>query len=219
MLWLLEELEIEYDMKKFDRPVDSLTKGLDETHVQGHAPQLILADGRVITQTVACLLYLHLTYDKEHRFHRPTGEQDPVREASLLSLGIADIIPQLGKKLLFLVLGFKMPFFLRPFINYLGKTLNELAFDKEVQNSFHVLEAELEDREWFMGGDAPSRVDMTLKVATDLGVQPGLVDLSKWPRVQAWYARCEARPAWKRALEKGGGYNMDWVSRATEKGS
>lgn len=90
-----------------------------------------------------------------------------MREASLLSLGISDIIPQEGKKLLFLVLGLKMPFFIRPFVNFLGKTLNDLVFDKDLRNSFHVMEAELEGREWFMGGDAPSRVDMTLKVATD----------------------------------------------------
>ena len=64
-------------------------------------------------------------------------------------------------------------------------------------------------KEWLMGGDAPSRADFVLHFFVGLAVQPGYVDLNRYPRVKAWMVRCEAREAWKRALEKGNGYDLN----------
>lgn len=211
-MWLLEELDIDYNIKKFDRPLDKRPVGLKETHIQGHAPQLILPDGRVITQMSACMLYLLLTYDTEQRFHKTDAEYR-IREDYLVSLAIADIISRVGTKHLFMVLGVQTPFFMRPFARMLGYGLNKMFLDDEVNNAFHVVEMELEGREWLMGGDMPSRADFAIKVALDLAVHPKLVDLAKWPRMKAWRERCESRPAWLRSLDNGLGYEIDWVGR------
>ncbi|KAG8673061.1 hypothetical protein FPOAC1_006364 [Fusarium poae] len=215
VLWLLEELEIEYDITRFDRPLAKRAVGLGETHLQGHAPQLILPDGKVITQMSTCMLYLLLTYDTTQKFHR-TDLEYRVREDYLVSLATADLVARLGTKHLFMVLGAVTPFFISPVIKLLGYGLNKAFLDEDVHNALHVVEMELEGREWIMGGNAPSRADMALKIALDMAVQPNLVEIDKWPKVKAWLDRCEARPAWKRSLDKGIGYQLDWNSRLQE---
>ncbi|KAM0194680.1 hypothetical protein ACHAPI_006976 [Fusarium lateritium] len=215
VFWLLEELEVDYDIKKVERPLDKVAEGLKETHIQGHSPQLVLPDGRVITQMSSCMLYLMLNYDKDERFHK-TDPEYRLREDYLVSLAISDVMARVGIKHLFLVVGAQSPFFLRPVVNLLGYGLNKAFLDPEVENQLHLMEMELENRDWFMGGDVPSRADIALKVSTDLIFHPKLADVEKWPRVKAWRERCEARPAWKRSIEKGDGYQLDWLARRRE---
>ena len=76
-----------------------------------------------------------------------------------------------------------------------------------------VLEAELAGRNWFMGGDAPSRADFVLRFFVDLGVHPKYVTLERYPKITEWRARCDAREAWKKSLEKGNGYDLDFPSK------
>jgi glutathione S-transferase len=161
------------------------------------------------------MLYLLLTYDTKQVFHK-TDSEYRIREDYLVSLATADLIARLGIKHLFMVLGAVTPFFISPLIKLLGYGLNKLFLDEDVSNALHVMEMELEGRDWMMGGDAPSRADMALKMALDMAVQPNFVEIDKWPRVKAWLERCEARPAWKRSLEKGIGYQLDWNARARE---
>ncbi|KAJ4007373.1 hypothetical protein NW752_007647 [Fusarium irregulare] len=207
VLWLLEELNVDYDITKFDRPVSTLQRGMKETHIQGHAPQLILPDGRVITQMSACMLYITQTYS--------TVPADRLREDYLISLAVGDIIARVGIKHLFYVLPTQVPFPLSSIVSLLGWGLNKGWLNEEVDNALQVVENELEGREYLMGGDL-SRADIAIKMGVDLAVHPNMVDLNKYPRVKAWYERCEARPAWKRSLEVGIGYQLDWAVRYRE---
>ncbi|CAG7555223.1 unnamed protein product [Fusarium equiseti] len=207
VLWLLEELNVDYDITKFDRPVVERQLGMKETHIQGHAPQLILPDGQVITQMSACMLYLTETYS--------TPQSDRVREDYLISLAVGDIIARVGIKFLFYVLPTQVPFPLSLLVRLLGWGLNKGWLNEEVDNALQVVENELEGREYLMGSEL-SRADIAIKIAVDLAVHPKIVDLEKFPRVKDWYERCEARPAWKRSLEVGIGYQLDWVARYQE---
>ncbi|RGP61669.1 glutathione s-transferase [Fusarium longipes] len=218
VLWLLEELGIDYDITLIDRPLKARAVGLKDTHVQGHAPQLILPDGRIITQMSACMLHLILTYDTKQAFHK-TDVEYRVREDYLVSLATADLIARLGVKHLFMVLGGIMPFPISPLFKTIGYGLDKIYLDEDVNNALHVVEIELQGRDWVMGGDAPSRADMALKIALDMAVHPKLIEMDKWPRVKAWYDRCEARPAWKRSLNKGIGYQLDWKARVPKSSS
>ncbi|KAK1750130.1 hypothetical protein QBC47DRAFT_394654 [Echria macrotheca] len=207
-LWVLEELEIDYDLRLFPRPQGRAPPELKETHPQGKSPQLLLPSGRVITQLSAIVLYLIRTYDTSHTFSSP--ENDPVREEMLLGIGGTDLASKLGSKLMLHGVALLSPFFIRPLLNRVRKFLNELVLDPDIAACFDVLESELGAQEWFMGGTAPSRVDFVVHFFVGLAVQPGYVHLEKYKGLKAWMERCEARPAWKRALERGNGYDLDY---------
>ncbi|SPO01728.1 uncharacterized protein DNG_04401 [Cephalotrichum gorgonifer] len=63
VLWLLEELSIDYDIRKYERADGPAPAELKDTHPQGKSPQLLTSDGSVITQLSAILLYFVQTYD------------------------------------------------------------------------------------------------------------------------------------------------------------
>lgn len=234
VLWALEELGVDYNVRKFPRSQGPAPAELRETHPQGKSPQLLLPGGRVITQLSAILLYLTRTYDTERRFNR--DEHDPIREEQLVCIGISDLSSKLGTKFMFHAMAVLSPFFIRPIMNGVKSKINNLVLDKDIHAIMGVLESEIEGREWFLepkkadghgngtGTDGqerkkgespagPSRADFVLRFNVDLAVQPGYVSLDNYPALKAWMARCNAREAWKRSLEKGNGYDLNFPSK------
>jgi len=159
-------------------------------------------------------MYLLLTYDTARRFRPPADDTDAaVREEQLVCIGVSDMASKIGAKFMFHGLALKSPFFVRPLLNRVRATIDSLVLGPDVEAIMSVLEAEIGGKDWFMGGEAPSRADFVLHFFVDLAVQPKYVDLGRFPRLAEWMARCEAREAWKRSLEKGNGYDLDFPSR------
>lgn len=210
VVWLLEELGVDYELRAFDRK-GTAPPELKNTHPQGKAPQLILANGRVITQLSAITMYLINTYDKGHTFRGE--ENDPVHEEQLVCIGVSDLSGKVGAKFMFHGMAVMSPFFIRPLLNTVRSKINNLLFNPDITAAFNVLETDLGEKEWFLGGQAPSRADFVLHFFVDLAVQPKYVDFEKYPNLKRWKSRCEARPAWKRSLEKGNGYDLDFPSQ------
>ncbi|KAI1767166.1 hypothetical protein GGR53DRAFT_463682 [Hypoxylon sp. FL1150] len=225
VLWLLEELGIEYDLVIHKRVQNRSPAALREVHPLGKSPTLVTPSGRVITERSAIALWLINEYDEGARFRLPLptaggkgeGEgEDAVREDQLISLGGATIGPMLMIKLIFGLLIMQAPFLARPLLKAIRHALDRAFLDAELATLFAHLDAQLAgkggDREWFLGTPEPTRADFYLLWIVDWPMQWGWVDFDKYPRLRAFHARCTERPAWKRALEKGGGYNLKFWS-------
>ena len=128
-------------------------------------------------------------------------------------MGVTDLSSKLGAKFMFAGTAARSPFFIRPILNKVRDAISQLALDPEIEDCIKFVEKELEGREWLMGGDAPSRPDFVLHYSVGMAIQSKYVDPKKYPNVAAWMDRCEARDAWKRSLEKGNGYNIDYPSQ------
>ena len=105
------------------------------------------------------------------------------------------------------------PFFIRPILSRVRSTINDLVLDPDIKAIVGVLKDEIKRRQWFMGGNEPSRADFALRFSVDLAVHPKYVDLSTYPALLEWMRRCEAREAWHRSLAAGNGYGLDFRSR------
>ena len=64
----------------------------------------------------------------------------------------------------------------------------------------------LAGRDWLMGGDEPTGADVMLSFVGEIAV--ARADMSRLPNIAAWVKRFQARPAYVRALEKGGPYSF-----------
>ncbi|KAI1649200.1 uncharacterized protein F4817DRAFT_44018 [Daldinia loculata] len=225
ILWLLEEMGIEYNLVLHNRVNKRSPPALHALHPLGKSPTLVTPSGRLITERSAIALWLINTYDAGAPFRLPpppasSPDDDAVREEQLISLGGATLNPLLLLKLVFGQLVAQTPFFVRPFVRAIRYFLDRAFLEAELVTVFGFLDAQLEDkkddgedgksttRAFFMGTEAPTRTDFTLMWYVDWAFQSKWVDFEKYPRVKEWHARCTSRPAWKRALEKGNGYDV-----------
>ncbi|KAI1205110.1 uncharacterized protein F4807DRAFT_292273 [Annulohypoxylon truncatum] len=222
-LWLLEELGIEYNLVKHARIKNRAPPALFAVHPIGKSPTLVTPSGRVLTERSAIALWLISTYDEGAKFRLPTptpsktgSEDDAVREDQLISIGGATLCPMLTLKLVFALTVKQTPFPLRPLPALIAYFVNRVFLDAELRKLFGYLDAQLAlpdgkgegERMWFLGTEEPTRTDFSLMWYVDWAVQWGWIDMEKYPRLKAFHERCTARPAWKRALEKGNGYNV-----------
>ncbi|KAI0179370.1 hypothetical protein GGR52DRAFT_303606 [Hypoxylon sp. FL1284] len=233
-LWLLEELGIEYELVVHKRVENRAPPSLRAAHPLGKAPTLVTPNGRVVTERSAIALWLIGAYDEGARFRLPPreskgdgeGEDDVVREDQLLSLGAATLAPLLMVKLVLGLAVRQAPLPARPLVRAVRHGIDRAFLDAELAAVFGYLDSQLscssrdaagaegeggaqkKDCEWFMGTPGPTRADFCLLWYVDWAMQWEWVDFDKYPRLRDFRARCTARPAWKRALEKGGGYNL-----------
>ena len=174
------------------------------------------AEGRVIVESSAIASYLIDTYDTEGRFKGGDGDggkktttgNDFIRDESLTSFAGASIGPVMILQLFLDLLTKQMPFFLRPLVALGTGALKRAITGPELRNMFGVLEEELGEQDYFMGGSSPGRADFMLEFPVEMSVQRGNLKLDYYPRIKRWRERYQARRAWKRALDKGNGYDM-----------
>ncbi|KAK7967877.1 uncharacterized protein PG986_002154 [Apiospora aurea] len=224
ILWLLEELGIDYDLVPYRRKKGRAPPELKEVHPRGKSPVLVTRSGRVLTERSAIALYLIRTYDAQGRFQvahpvlpSPSASSsspiddgaddadDLVREEELVSLGAASMNPAIMFAFILGMLVKHAPFFLWPLDNgfaELERALLRPGTDAGAEG--HQRYA----REYLMGGPAPTRADFVVEWFVEWAAAGRLVEMEKYPAVERWCERCRQRPAYRRALDKGNGYDL-----------
>src|ERR1700761_4723746 len=207
ILWLLEELEIPYNLSLHRRVQQRSPPELKETHPLGKAPQLETGNGRVIVESVVIARYLIETYDKTGRFKGDGEGNDWIRDDELCNLAAASIGPVMVLEIIMLAASKLTPWFVRWLMAAVHAQLRKGFSGPELDLYFMYLESKLEGQDYFMGQE-PGRADFIISFPVDQCTAIDVVDMKKYPRLEKWHARCRTRPAWKRALEKGNGYNL-----------
>jgi len=204
ILWLLEELGIDYNIEYHQRNPKTKRAQADLQKVgQGKSPVLITADGRMIIESTAIATYLLKTYDTRGCF----AARDWILDEELTSLSNAfAVLYAFG--MIFDLLAKHSPW---P-ISYATRAINNAAWKSflgpECDKAFTFMVNALGDEQWFNGG-SPGRADFLLSFPLDMVAQRKWVDFDeKYPSLGAWRTRIQERPAWKRGLEKGNGYDL-----------
>ena len=190
ILWLLEELGLDYEVKRYERNKQTMLAPpeLKQVHPLGKSP-VITDDGATIIETAAIVEYL---VEKADGKLGPPAHRDAVlRYRQFLHYAEGSLMPPL---LLLLVLS-RIPF--------LGK--RAMA---RVQPMLDVhldwLESELSARDWFAGNEFTA-ADVVMSFPLEAARSRGGLDASR-PNLIRWLERIHARPAYKTALAKGGPY-------------
>jgi glutathione S-transferase len=217
ILWLLEELEIPYNLSLHYRQKSGPRKArappeLAEIHPLGKSPQLVTADGRIIAESAAIAAYLITTYDTAKRFQGDGGRNDWIRDESLTSFAGASMGPIEAMKLFLDIATLQTPLLLRPLVRWMTGMIDHAFTGPELKQMLKYLEGELGGQEYFMGKE-PGRADFMLSFPMDMAVAFAWFDLGEYEGLKGWRERCQAREAWKRGLEKGNGYDMGFVMK------
>jgi glutathione S-transferase len=202
VLWLLEELGLDYEIRRYARdPATMLAPAsLMAVHPLGKAP--VMTDGgKTLAESGAILEYLVETYDAV-RFAPPPGSPDRLRYAYFMHYAEGSLMPPLLMKLVFTRLPGSAPLLVRPVASAISAKALAAYIDPQIDRHLDYLEGELADRPWFAGA-AFSAADIQMSFPLEAAASRGGLDARR-PKLWDFVERIRARPAYQRAVVKGG---------------
>ena len=205
ILWMLEELGVPYDVKRYQRePSMQAPASLRAVHPLGKSP--VITDGdRTLAESGAILEYLVDTYGNG-RFRPAAGTPEKIHYTYFLHYAEGSLMPLLLMKLIFSRIPSRLPFFMKPVGRAIAKGANTTLLDPQIGSHFMFLEGELGKREWFAGADfTAADIQMSFPLEAAAARAPLVRQM---PKLAGFLDRIQARPAYKRALEKGGPYEL-----------
>lgn len=194
ILWMLEELGLDYQIKRYqrDRKTMLAPPELKRVHPLGKSPVIEDRDsdgGRVIAETGAIAEYL--VEKADGRLGPPAHRDSALRYRFWLHYAEGSMMPPL---LLKLVLA-RIPLLGKPAVKRIQPMIDvHLGY----------VESELAQRPWF-AGDAMTAADIMMSFPLEAARSRAGLDASR-PATIAWLDKIHARPAYQAALEKGGRY-------------
>ena len=203
ILWLLEELALPYELRLYRRDPETMLApaALRAVHPLGKSP--VISDGeRVVAESAVIIEYL-LDHYGEGRL-RPalaTPAYDDYRY--WLHFAEGSVMPYLVMKLVFRkVETGPMPFFVRPIARRIAAEVGRQFIDPNVQQIVAYIDVWLQQHRWFAGEEL-SAADIQMSFVMEaLASQEALC--APYPAVQAYVQAMRARPAYQRALQRGG---------------
>ena len=206
ILWLLEELGLDYEIKKYQRDPKTMLAPpeLKAVHPLGKSP-VITDDGLVVAESGAIVEYLVGRYGNG-RLLPAAGTPERLRYTDFLHFAEGSAMSPLLMKLVFdKVENGPMPFFAKPIARAIARKVKEGFVNPNIRSQLDFLEAELGKSEWFAGGEF-SAADIQMSFALEAAASRGGLG-SQYPRLAEFLRKIHARPAYQRALERGGRYD------------
>jgi len=207
VLWLLEELGRPYEIKLYQRNAQTMLAPpeLRQVHPLGKSP-VIEEDGMTLAESGAIIDYLAQRHGAG-RFVPANGSPERLRYTYWLHYAEGSAMPPLLLKLIFnRIRNAKMPFFARPIAKAIANNAMKSFIDPQINTHLDFMEGELGKSEWF-AGDQFSAADIQMSFPLEAAAARGGLNESR-PRLMAFLARIHARPAYQRALERGGDYQL-----------
>lgn len=189
ILWLLEELGLAYDLKSYQRDPDTnlAPPELLEIHPLGKSP-MIEDEGRLVVESGAIVEHICARYGRH--MVPEAGSDDWVTHQELMHFAEGSAM---------------VPILLALYVGKLGAAGAPLGprIEQQLNSHFNYMEAALRPSGHFVLDDL-SAVDIMMSFPAEVAVRQGRGDAH--PKLTEFVARIHARPAFVRALERGGDY-------------
>jgi glutathione S-transferase len=207
VLWLLEELGLDYEVRPYQREGSggSAPMSLRAVHPLGKAP--VIEDGpAVLAESGAIIEYLLLRYGGG-RLVPEAGTEAHTRYHYWLHYAEGSAMPNLLLKLIFdqIETG-PVPFFVRPVVRGLARAVKGSLVDPAVTLHLDYMESELASRPWFAGEEFTA-ADIQMGFPIQAAVAKAGLDETR-PALMGFVRRIVARPAWQRSVARGGPYDL-----------
>ncbi len=204
VLWLLEELGVPYEVKRYERDAQTMLAPpeLLAVHPLGKSP--VVTDGdKTLAETGAIVEYLVETYG-QGRLVPAAGTPERLRWTYWLHYAEGSAMSPLLLKLVFTALPDRAPGLLKGLVRTIAAKAQSGFVDPQLKSHVDYWEAELAKAEWFAGPDFTA-ADIMMSFPLEAGA--ARAGAASRPRVKAFLDRIHARPAYRQALERGGPYD------------
>ncbi len=207
ILWLLEELGLPYEVKRYQRDAQTMLAPpeLRAVHPLGKSP--VITDGELtLAESGAIIEYLVGKYGDGALAPAP-GTPERLRYTYWLHYAEGSAMPPLLLKLVFdRVESAPMPFFARPIEKAIARKAKGGFIEPNLRTHLGYIESELAARPWFAGGSFTA-ADIQMSFPLEAAAARGGLD-ERYPNLSGFLGRIHARPAYRRALERGGKYEL-----------
>jgi glutathione S-transferase len=204
ILWLLEELGVPYELKRYQRDPQTMLAppALKQVHPLGKSP-VVEDDGVVVAESGAIIEYLTGKYDRQGLVPA-TGTPERRRYTFWLHYAEGSLMPPLLLKLVFeRIASGPSPWIVRPLLRAISKRVQQSFIDPQLQLHLGYVEQELAQHRWF-AGEHFTAADIQMSFPLAMAKTYKALD-DRYPHVLDFLKRIHERPAYQRALEKSGG--------------
>lgn len=205
ILWLLEELNLPYEIKFYQR--DKVTMlappELKKIHPLGKSP--VITDGElVIAESGAIVEYLVSSYGQHLK--PDDGTPEALRYSFWLHFAEGSAMTPLLLTLVFSKIeSSPAPFFIKPILKAVSGKVKSSFINPNLKNHLDYIESELQKSEW-LAGNTFSAAD--IQMSFPLEASASRCSHLMGEKSKAYVAKIHARPAYKKALERGGLYEL-----------
>ncbi len=207
VLWLLEELGVDYEVKRYERNAKTMLAPpeLRAVHPLGKSP--VITDGdSTLAESGAIVEYLVDRYGAG-RLAPPSGSRERQRFTYWLHYAEGSMMPPLLLKLVFSQIPRSpMPALIRPIARRIADGVRTQFVEPQIKLHLDYLEGELGKTTWF-AGDEFTAADIQMSFPVEAAASRGGLDATR-PKLFGFLQRIHARPAYQRALERGGPYAL-----------
>jgi glutathione S-transferase len=204
ILWLLEELGLDYEVKRYERDRKTMLAPelLRAVHPLGKSP--IITDGDIIlAESGAIVEYLIGVYG-DGRLIPPQGSAERRHYAFWLHHAEGSAMPLLVMKFIFQEMTRRAPFFIRPLMRLIEREIGARYINPNLLAHVQYWETTLAESTWFAGPDFTG-ADIMMSFPAETAAAREVIT-GKHPKLMAFLNNIHARPAYRRALERGGPY-------------
>lgn len=202
VLWLLEELELDYKVEYYQRDPDTMfaPSSLREVHPLGKAP--VISDGDLVLAESGAIVEYLIQRHGRGRLAPAADSAAGVRFLYWLHYAEGSAMPPLLLSLIFSRIPQKSPAFIRPLVAAICNKVQNGYVRPQLKLHLDYMERELAVNTWF-AGDEFSAADIQMSFPVEAAAARGGVTATRYPCLQGFLDRIHARPAYQKALQRG----------------
>ncbi|MGQ0698546.1 MAG: glutathione S-transferase family protein [Panacagrimonas sp.] len=206
VLWLLEELGVPYEVRRYARDKQTMLAPpeLKAVHPLGKSP--VITDGNVVVAESGNIIEYLVETHGGGKLIPPAGTQERLRYRYWLHYAEGSVMPLMVMTLIFNRLVPMSPALVRPLVRGIVNNVRARFLGPQTKLHLDFMEAELGKSEWF-AGKGFSAADVQMSFPLEAAASRGGLDASR-PRLTAFLKKVQASPAYQRALAKGGPYEL-----------
>jgi glutathione S-transferase len=204
VLWLLEELALPYEVKRYERDTKTMLAPpeLRTVHPLGKSP--VIEDGAdKVAETGAIITYVLDKY-ANGRLRPAPGSPDSLRYTYWLHFAEGSAMTPLLLRLVFSRVAQGAPWPASIVARHIAKSVEGAVITPNLTRHLDFMEHELSQRTWFAGEEF-SAADIQMSFPIEVSAARAGLNAGR-PKLMSFLERIHARDAYKRALQRGGPY-------------
>lgn len=207
ILWLLEELSVSYEVKRYERDKKTglAPENLRKIHPLGKSP-VVEINGQFLVESSNIAQYFLHHFDTEFKLHPKMNSAEYWQYNQWMHFSEGSLMPPLLVSLIVSkVKEAKVPFFIKPITNKIVSQINRGFLTNQISTLFGFIESHLRENTWFVNQNF-SAADIMMSFPLEAAMS-GRVRPSDYPEIYKFVESIKLRKAYQVAIDKGGPYS------------